>query len=368
MLLTPSFKLRPRAARTLISLCLSWALCHSSVGLAQGNSDPGSGAVAAAVRDGAHDFDFGSGTWHTHIKRTLDPFDDKSPSMELDGSVSSRKVWGGRAWLEEIQADGPKGHWQAMTLFLYNPQAHQWSMNFINSKMGTLNSPLIGEFKDGHGDLFQQDTFKDRAILVRGRWSNITADAHTYEESYSDDGGKTWKTAFMARKTRVPASEIRPVQETPNDFDFHVGTWKLHTARLLKPLSGATQWTEADGTVVFKKIWDGSANLSEIHTDYPTGAVDFLALRWYNPVARQWFLSFATAADGQLGTAMAGEFKDGRIDFYDQEPFHGKAILVRFSMWHGAKGQPMSEQAFSADGGKTWETNFRTEYTRVSSN
>ena len=134
---TRSISTYRRAARAFAPLCLFWVLCHPAAG------------QPAAPRDGQHDFDFGSGTWHTHIKRTLDPFDDKSPSIELDGSVSSRKVWGGRAWLEEIQADGPKGHWQAMTLFLYNPQAHQWSMNFINSKMGTLNSPLIGEFKGG---------------------------------------------------------------------------------------------------------------------------------------------------------------------------------------------------------------------------
>jgi hypothetical protein len=71
---------------------------------------------------GAHDFDFNLGTWHTHIQRVLDPFADQEQRIELDGTVSVRKIWGGRARLEEIGANGPKGHWEALTLFLYNPK------------------------------------------------------------------------------------------------------------------------------------------------------------------------------------------------------------------------------------------------------
>jgi hypothetical protein len=81
-------------------------------------------------------------------------------------------------------------------------------------------------------------------------------------------------------------------------------------------------------------------------------------------VARQWFNDFATAAGGQLGVPAAGEFKDGRVDFYDQEDLDGKPILVRFSVWPASPDVSHSEQAFSADGGKTWEVNFRTQYTR----
>jgi len=76
----------------------------------------------AAVRDGQHDFDFNLGVWRTHIRRVLDPLSGGTHSMELNGTVSVRKVWDGRAWLEEIEADGPNGHWEGMTLFLYNPR------------------------------------------------------------------------------------------------------------------------------------------------------------------------------------------------------------------------------------------------------
>jgi hypothetical protein len=158
---------------------------------------------APATRDGRHDFDFNVGTWKTHIKRILDPFSSAGQFVELNGTVAVRKVWDGRAQLEEIEADGPNGHWEGMTLFLYNPTASQWSQSFVNSQSGVLNSPLIGSFKDGRGELIASDTFKDRSILVRGVWSDIKPDSHHFEESYSDDGGKTWAPAFIAELKRI---------------------------------------------------------------------------------------------------------------------------------------------------------------------
>lgn len=159
-------------------------------------------AQAPEARDGQHDFDFNFGTWKTHIKRILDPLSGSTRSIELNGTVTVRKVWGGRGQLEEIEADGPNGHWEGLTMFLYNPQSHQWSQTFANSKNGVLTTPTIGAFKNGRGELFSADTFNDRAILVRGVWSDIKPDSHRYEESYSEDGGKSWAPAFIATLTR----------------------------------------------------------------------------------------------------------------------------------------------------------------------
>jgi len=121
-----------------------------------------------------------------------------------------------------------------------------------------------------------------------------------------------------------------------------------------------------EGVTVVTKIWDGRANLAEYRATGPAGVVELLALRVYNPKSRQWSINFATPKGGTLGAVPGvGEFRNGRADFYDQEAINGRAVLVRFSIWGVTAGEARSEQAFSADGGKTWEVNWITQYTRA---
>jgi hypothetical protein len=356
-----------RIVRATVLVATSWALV--AVAGAQ---------TSAALRDGAHDFDFNIGVWHTHIRRIPDPWSGSDKSVVLDGTVTVRKVFDGRAQLEEIEADGPNGHWEGMTLFLYNPQAHQWSQSFIESKMAALNSPEIGAFHDGRGELFSSDTFNGKAILVRAVWSNITPDSHRFEESYSNDGGKTWAPAFIAELTREKEVAARMVRasaeasdgardEAQHAFDFDLGTWKTHSSRLLHPLTGSKDWVELDGTSVVKKVWGGKANLAEYRADGPVaGHLELMALRWFNPTTHEWNIDFATPNVGMFGAVPGvGQFKNGRGDFYDYELIGGKSVLVRFSMWSIDADHAQSEQAFSDDGGKTWEVNWINKYTRV---
>src|SRR5215475_1323964 len=104
-----------------------------------------------AERDGQHDFDFEIGTWKTHLSRLVHPLTGSKTWVEYEGTTTVRKVWDGRANLVELVADGPAGHFEGLNLRLYNPQSHQWSLNFANSKIGTLSQPTIGQFKNGRG-------------------------------------------------------------------------------------------------------------------------------------------------------------------------------------------------------------------------
>src|SRR6202162_566750 len=173
-----------------------------ALSLAASATDSAAQPAKGAARDGQHDFDFNIGVWKTHIRRILDPLSGSANSIELEGTVTVRKVWDGRAQLEEIEADGPKGHGEGLTLFLYNPSAHQWSQSFANSRVGTLTSN-VGEFKNGRVVLIGQDTVNGKTILVRAVWSDIKPDSHQYEESYSNDGGTTWVRSFVANLTRL---------------------------------------------------------------------------------------------------------------------------------------------------------------------
>jgi hypothetical protein len=159
--------------------------------------------AATAARDGQHDFDFEIGTWKTHLRRLLHPLSGSTTWVELDGTSVVRPVWAGRANLVELQVSGPSGPIAALSLRLYNPDSHQWSLNFSNSSTGTLSQPTIGEFKDGVGEFFDHESFAGRAILVRFLIKQISAESCRFEQAFSADGGRTWETNWIATDTRL---------------------------------------------------------------------------------------------------------------------------------------------------------------------
>ncbi|HEY0515397.1 MAG TPA: hypothetical protein VGH73_26115 [Thermoanaerobaculia bacterium] len=178
---------------------------HSLPGLAQ--SKPGASPAglqpATKQRDGQHDFDFEIGTWKTHLKRLLQPLTGSTTWVEYDGTTVVRKIWNGRANLVELEVDGPAGHIEGLNLRLYNPQSRQWSLTFSSSNSGALGQPTIGEFRNGRGEFFDQEVFNGRAILVRFVISDITPTSCRFEQSFSDDGGKTWEINWIAIDTRT---------------------------------------------------------------------------------------------------------------------------------------------------------------------
>jgi hypothetical protein len=161
------------------------------------------------------------------------------------------------------------------------------------------------------------------------------------------------------------APEERVPRDGSHDFDFEIGSWKTHLRRLVKPLTGSTTWVEYEGTTVVTKIWNGKANLVELNVKGPAGQIEALSLRLYNPESRQWSLNFANSAGGTMSIPTIGEFRNGRGEFYDQETLNGRAILVRFVISDITPNSVHFEQAFSDDGGKTWEVNWIATDTRV---
>jgi hypothetical protein len=170
------------------------------------------------------------------------------------------------------------------------------------------------------------------------------------------------------QSTGAPVTDVQPAAERRDgrhDFDFEIGTWKTQLKRLVRPLTGSTTWVELQGTTVVRKVWEGRANLAELKLETADGPVYVLSLRLYNPQARQWSLNTANASSGTLSVPTVGEFKDGRGEFYDQEVFDGRTILVR-NVWSDITPDSCRfEQAFSDDGGKTWEVNWIAVDTRL---
>jgi hypothetical protein len=150
-----------------------------------------------------------------------------------------------------------------------------------------------------------------------------------------------------------------------NDFDFFIGRWKTHNRRLRERLKDSSDWEKIEGVAVIRKVLGGLGNIDEITMDRETGRLEGMTLRLYNPESRQWSLYWASGTDGILQPPLVGSFADGRGEFYSQESFDGRSIFVRFICSDITETSCRWEQAFSPDGGKTWETNWIAELTRL---
>lgn len=193
----------PSRCRAFLSCLAIMGLPYLPVAPACARAPQAARAGAETPRDGQHDFDFEIGTWRTHLKRLAHPLSGSSEWLEYEGVTTVRKVWNGRANLVELTADGPDGHFEGLNLRLYNPRSRQWSLNFANSSSGTLGQPTIGGFVDGRGEFYDQEDFDGRAIFVRFVITPLDADTIRFEQAFSDDGGKTWETNWVATDTRM---------------------------------------------------------------------------------------------------------------------------------------------------------------------
>lgn len=170
-------------------------------------------------------------------------------------------------------------------------------------------------------------------------------------------------TLLLLASTAAPAT-AQTVRDGSHDFDFELGRWHVHLARLLHPLTHSTTWVAYDGTSIVRPVWGGRANLGELEVDGGGTHVEGLSFRLYDSTAHQWRIHWANSHDGILGAAMVGGFTNGRGEFYDQEEFNGTAVFVRFIFSGLTDTSFRIEQAFSADGGKSWETNWITTFTK----
>lgn len=167
--------------------------------------------TTTSERNGQHDFDFALGTWKAHLKRLEHPLTGSNTWVEFDGTFVARKVWDGRATIEEVELDSPDGHIEGLTLRLYNAQTQQWSIYWANSKNGVMDtSPQVGQFRNGRGEFYGTDTLNGKLIYVRFVWTNTSTNTPHFEQSYSGDGGKTWEVNWITDQTRTNDASEKP--------------------------------------------------------------------------------------------------------------------------------------------------------------
>ena len=253
-----------------------------------------------------------------------------------------------------------------------------------------VNSDSSVQDKQSYLSDFARPGFKiDPYVIeqpIRKVWGDVALTGGLLHLSWTQDGrhqhrtlriahvwarlGPRWQIAYT-QLTRLPAEESQlspPITPTKQggelDFDFEIGRWKTHLKRLAHPLSGSTSWVEYEGTTVVRRVWNGRANLVELEVNGPAGRIEALSLRLYNPETQQWSLNFSNSAAGTLTVPAVGRFKNGHGEFFNRDTLNGKEILVRFVISSITATSCHFEQAFSDDGGKTWEVNWIATDTR----
>lgn len=149
-----------------------------------------------------------------------------------------------------------------------------------------------------------------------------------------------------------------------DDFDFFLGAWDGYQRKLKQRLKGCDEWDEFHSVSVARKILGGLGHMDEVRLETPAGPVLGLTLRLFDPQTRQWSIYWTTDKHSVLDEPMIGRFEHGRGLFYDREVFDGQVIISRFIWTSSGADSCRWEQAFSPDGGNTWETNWTMDLTR----
>lgn len=154
-------------------------------------------------------------------------------------------------------------------------------------------------------------------------------------------------------------------QDGRADFDFYIGKWNVHHQLLRERLRGSQEWEECAGVAVVHKVLDGLGNFDEITVERASGRVVGMTIRLFDPHSQQWSIYWADSRAGGLQPPMFGAFQNGRGIFYNQDTLSGKKIFIRFIWSPLTENRCRWEQAFSSDGGSTWETNWIMEFQRA---
>jgi hypothetical protein len=158
-------------------------------------------------------------------------------------------------------------------------------------------------------------------------------------------------------------SETRPTTHA-HDFDFYVGIWKIHNRRLRKALAGSEEWYEFEATSTARPVLGGLGNFDEFEA--PSEGISGLTLRLFDPERDEWLLYWASSRGGPMGAPQVGRFDGDRGEFYADDVYEGQPIRVVYVWSEITENTARWEQAFSVDGGQTWETNWIMESTKVS--
>ncbi|MDE2450291.1 MAG: hypothetical protein KGO22_15055 [Gammaproteobacteria bacterium] len=341
-------------------------------------------AAVPQVRDGSHDFDFLYGSWLMHNRRLAAPVLTSHDWGQFDSTDEARPLPGGLGNEDTYRASWPRKGFVGQTIRLYDRDSGLWRIYWIDNlkSHGDPGAPNVGRWQGNVGIFDESLTVQGKPAIDRYTWTRFgdhSRIAAHFEESLSVDGGRTWKVVFandLIRAAPTAASaqsaEGRNLQQASakvrdgsHDFDFEYGKWRMPNHRLLKRLAGSHDWADFVSCDEGWPLPGGIGDMDVYRTSYWPNFVG-MTLRTYDPQTGLWRLYWFDNrfSHGVIEPPVVGRF-DGRVGVFEgPDTFDGKPITVRY-VWtvspKGSKTVAKWRQAFSTDGGKTWEVNWRNE-------
>jgi hypothetical protein len=313
------------------------------------------------------DFDFLVGSWDVRHRSLVELLAGSDVWRTAGNSTASAWTYfDGAVSIDEIAL--PDLGWSGMSLRLFSPETRDWSIWWLSSRDGRLGPPVHGRWVDGVGELAGDDRHDGTPVRVRYRWSEQTGETARWEQAYSADGERTWETNWVMDFSRTSEQPLDPpaghLEKVTGDFDFLVGRWQVRRRALRERLKGSTEWIEAEHTLSGRTHLNGLVSVDENH--FAALGSSGLTFRAYDVAAKEWVIHWIDSRYGRLGDApLRGRFTGGDGLFYADDEWEGTPIRCRY-LWTGiTAGSARWEQAFSTDGGATWETNAIWELSRI---
>ncbi|MDC7808622.1 DUF1579 domain-containing protein [Sphingomonas koreensis] len=162
------------------------------------------------------------------------------------------------------------------------------------------------------------------------------------------------------------ADAAGPASKGPeSDWAWLAGSWKVRHRRLKSRLTGSTEWQEFDGTCVNWPLMGGAANVDDNVIELPAGDYHGVSVRCFNPETRKWGIWWIDSRYARMEPPVWGEFRDGVGTFMGADTHEGIPVTAMFRWSAITATSAHWEQAFSTDGGKSWESNWHMDFTRV---
>lgn len=330
------------------------------------------GPALARATDRRRDWAWLEGNWqvdHRRLRRRL------AQDTHWDRFAGTSAVWmtlDGLGTVDDNLLRLPGGDYRAMGIRAYDPATDRWSIWWLDGRNPTrIDPPVTGRF-DGDTGLFTgTDTFDGRPIDVRFQWRGVHGARPHWQQSFSPDGGASWEMNwenFFTRTAATPAP-LPPRSDTeraPDDWAFLAGRWTVRHRKLRKRLAGSRDWDLFGGTFVNWPTLGGSGNAGDNLMEAPSGTFRGIGFRAWDPAAHEWLSWWLDGRDpGRIGAPLRGRFVDGIGTYLSDDEHEGKPVKARVTWSRITRSTARWEQAFSADGGATWEVNWTSDFTRV---